>query len=54
MSAAPEAVAVRALTTELTGAKKDEPTLVVLLEDLEGMDGKVLGLMFETLSYVVH
>lgn len=45
------AVALR-LTWELcvSASAKDEPTLVVLLEDLEGMDGKVLGLMFETLS----
>ncbi|ORY59430.1 origin recognition complex subunit 3 N-terminus-domain-containing protein [Leucosporidium creatinivorum] len=35
------------------GAEKEEPTLVVLLEDLEGMDGKVLGLMLETLSRYV-
>lgn len=31
----------------------DSPTLVILLEDLEGIDGKVLAALFETLSHYV-
>lgn len=33
--------------------QEPEPTLVILLEDLEGLDGKVLSSLIETLSHYV-